>query len=91
VRFPPAHSPDLHPIEVAAGKTDAARRKGAKRTTKDLRRSIEEGVKSLAPDARFALFVGIVLALPKNDAGSLIGIVKACRVGAHFRECACIG
>jgi transposase len=50
VRYLPAYSPDLNPIEMAFSKLKAALRKGAKRTVKELWRLIGKLVKSFAPD-----------------------------------------
>jgi transposase len=49
VRYLPAYSPDLNPIEMAFSKLKAALRKGAKRTVKELWRLIGKLVKSFAP------------------------------------------
>ena len=49
VRYLPAYSPDLNPIEMAFSKLKAALRKGAKRTVKELWRLIGRLVKSFAP------------------------------------------
>ena len=49
VRYLPAYSPDLNPIEMAFSKLKAALRKGAKRTVKELWRLIEKLLKSFAP------------------------------------------
>lgn len=49
VRYLPAYSPDLNPIEMAFSKLKAALRKGAKRTVKKLWRLIGKLVKSFAP------------------------------------------
>ena len=49
VRYLPAYSPDLNPIEMAFSKLKAALRKGAKRTVKDLWRLIGRLVKSFVP------------------------------------------
>jgi transposase len=50
IRYLPAYSPDLNPIEIAFSKLKAALRKGAKRTVKELWRLIGRLVKSFAPD-----------------------------------------
>ena len=50
VRYLPAYSPDLNPIEMAFSKLKAALRKGAKRTVKELWRLIGKLVKSFVPD-----------------------------------------
>jgi transposase len=50
VRYLPAYSPDLNPIEMAFSKLKAALRKGAKRTVKELWRLIGKLVKSFAPE-----------------------------------------
>ena len=49
VRYLPAYSPDLNPIEMAFSKLKAALRKGAKRTMKELCRLIGRLIKSYAP------------------------------------------
>jgi transposase len=49
VRYLPAYSPDLNPIEMAFSKLKAALRKGAKRTVKELWRLIGKLVKSFSP------------------------------------------
>jgi transposase len=49
VRYLPAYSPDLNPIEMAFSKLKAALRKAAKRTVKELWRLIGKLVKSFAP------------------------------------------
>ena len=49
VRYLPAYSPDLNPIEMAFSKLKAALRKGARRTVKELWRLIGRLVKSFAP------------------------------------------
>jgi transposase len=49
VRYLPAYSPDLNPIEMAFSKLKAALRKGAKRTVKELWRLIGKLVTSFAP------------------------------------------
>ena len=49
VRYLPAYSPDLNPIEMAFSKLKAALRKGAKRTVTELWRLIGRLVKSFAP------------------------------------------
>jgi transposase len=48
-RYLPAYSPDLKPIVMALSKLNAALRKGAKRTLKELWRLIGKLVKSLEP------------------------------------------
>jgi len=50
VRFLPAYSPDLNPIEQAFAKLKAALRKGAARTVKALLRLIGKLLKSFAPE-----------------------------------------
>ena len=50
VRFLPAYSPDLNPIEQAFAKFKAALRKGAARTVKALLRLIGKLLKSFAPE-----------------------------------------
>ena len=50
VRYLPAYSPDLNPIEMAVSKLKAALRNGAKRTVKELWRLIGKLVKSFAPE-----------------------------------------
>jgi transposase len=50
VRYLPAYSPDLNPIEMAFSKLKAALRKGAKRTVKELWRLIGKLVKTFLPD-----------------------------------------
>jgi len=50
IRYLPAYSPDLNPIEMAFSKLKAALRKGAKRTVKELWRLISKLIKSFAPD-----------------------------------------
>jgi transposase len=50
IRYLPAYSPDLNPIEMAFSKLKAALRKGTKRTVKELWRLIGKLVKSFAPD-----------------------------------------
>src|SRR5665647_2907647 len=50
LRYLPAYSPDLNPIEMAFSKLKAALRKGAKRTVKELWRLIGKLVKSFTPD-----------------------------------------
>ena len=50
VRYLPAYSPDLNPIEMAFSKLKAALRKGAKRTVTELWKLIGRLVKSFAPD-----------------------------------------
>lgn len=50
VRYLPAYSPDLNPIEMAFSKLKAALRKGAKRTVTKLWKLIGKLVKSFAPD-----------------------------------------
>ena len=49
VRYLPAYSPDLNPIEQAFAKLKAALRKGAARTVKRLWRLIGKLIKTLAP------------------------------------------
>jgi transposase len=49
VRYLPAYSPDLNPIEQAFSKLKAALRKGAKRTVDALLKLIGKLVKSFAP------------------------------------------
>ena len=50
VRYLPAYSPDLNPIEMLFAKLKAALRKGAARTVKALWRLIGKLVKTIAPD-----------------------------------------
>ena len=50
VRYLPAYSPDLNPIEMAFAKLKAALRKGAKRTVNTLIKLIGRLVKTFAPD-----------------------------------------
>ena len=50
VRYLPAYSPDLNPIEMAFSKLKAALRKGAKRTVDALIKLIGRLVKKFAPD-----------------------------------------
>jgi transposase len=50
VRFLPAYSPDLNPIEQAFAKLKAALRKGAARTVKAILRLIGKLLKSFAPE-----------------------------------------
>ena len=50
VRFLPAYSPDLNPIEMAFAKHKAALRKGAARTVKALWKLIGKLVKQFVPD-----------------------------------------
>jgi transposase len=50
VRYLPAYSPDLNPIEMAFSKLKAALRKGAKRTVNELWRLIGKLVRSFAPN-----------------------------------------
>lgn len=50
VRYLPAYSPDLNPIEMAFAKLKAALRKGAARTVKALWKLIGKLVKEFAPD-----------------------------------------
>ena len=49
VRYLPAYSPDLNPIEMAFAKLKAALRKGAARTVKALWKLIGKLVKEFAP------------------------------------------
>ena len=57
VRYLPAYSPDLNPIEMAFSKLKAALRKGAKRTVKELWRLIGKLVKSfLSPTSAPTIF-----------------------------------
>ena len=49
VRYLPAYSPDLNPIEMAFAKLKAALRKGAKRTVNTLIKLIGRLVKTFAP------------------------------------------
>lgn len=50
VRYLPAYSPDLNPIEMAFAKLKAALRKGAARTVKALLRLIGRLIKTFAPE-----------------------------------------
>ena len=50
VRYLPAYSPDLNPIEMAFAKLKTALRKGAARTVKALMRLIRKLIKTFAPD-----------------------------------------
>ena len=50
VRYLPAYSPDLNPIEMAVSKLKAALRKGAARTVKALWKLVGKLVKTFAPD-----------------------------------------
>ena len=50
VRYLPAYSPDLNPIEMAFSKLKAALRRGAARTVKALMRLIGRLVKAFAPE-----------------------------------------
>ena len=50
VRFLPAYSPDLNPIEMAFSKLKAALRKGAARTVEALWKLIGKLVKQFAPE-----------------------------------------
>ena len=50
VRYLPAYSPDLNPIEMAFAKLKAALRKGAKRTVGALLKLIGRLIKTFAPD-----------------------------------------
>ena len=50
VRYLPAYSPDLNPIEMAFSKLKTALRKGAARTVKALLKLIGKLVKTFAPD-----------------------------------------
>jgi transposase len=50
VRYLPAYSPDLNPIEMAFSKLKSALRKGATRTVKALMKLIGKLVKTFAPD-----------------------------------------
>ena len=50
LRYLPAYSPDLNPIEMAFAKLKAALRKGAKRTVDALIKLIGRLVKTFAPD-----------------------------------------
>ena len=56
VRYLPAYSPDLNPIEMAFSKLKAALRKAAKRAVKELWRLIGKLVKSFAPPPVRQLF-----------------------------------
>lgn len=50
IRYLPAYSPDLNPIEMAFSRLKAALRKGAKRTVNELWRLIGKLVKSFTPE-----------------------------------------
>jgi transposase len=50
LRYLPAYSPDLNPIEMAFSKLKAALRHGAARTVKALTKLIAKLIKTLAPD-----------------------------------------
>jgi transposase len=50
LRYLPAYSPDLNPIEMTFSKLKTALRKGAKRTVKALMRLIGKLIKTFAPD-----------------------------------------
>ena len=50
VRYLPAYSPDLNPIEQAFSKLKAALRKGATRTVDALLKLIRKAVKAFAPE-----------------------------------------
>ena len=50
VRYLPAYSPDLNPIEMAFSKLKTALRKGAARTVKALLKLIGKLVKTFTPD-----------------------------------------
>jgi transposase len=50
IRYLPAYSPDLNPIEQAFAKLKSALRKGAARTVKTLLRLIGKVLKTFAPD-----------------------------------------
>lgn len=50
VRYLPAYSPDLNPIEMAFAKLKAALRKGAARTVEALWKLIGKLIKTIAPD-----------------------------------------
>jgi transposase len=50
LRYLPAYSPDLNPIEMAFAKLKAALRKGAKRTVGALMKLIGKLIKTFAPD-----------------------------------------
>ncbi len=50
VRYLPAYSPDLNPIEMAFAKLKAALRKGAARTVEALWKLIGKFIKTIAPD-----------------------------------------
>ena len=50
VRYLPAYSPDLNPIEMAFSKLKAALRRGATRTVKALMKLIGRLIKTFAPD-----------------------------------------
>jgi transposase len=50
LRYLPAYSPDLNPIEMVFSKLKAALRKGAARTVKALMKLVGKLVKAFAPD-----------------------------------------
>ena len=50
LRYLPAYSPDLNPIEMAFSKLKTALRKGAARTVKTLMKLIGKLIKTFAPD-----------------------------------------
>jgi len=50
VRYLPAYSPDLNPIEMAFSKLKAALRKGAARTVKALTKLVGKLIKTFAPE-----------------------------------------
>jgi transposase len=50
LRYLPAYSPDLNPIEMAFSKLKTALRKGARRTVKALMKLIGKLIKTFAPD-----------------------------------------
>ena len=50
LRYLPAYSPDLNPIEMAFSKLKTALRKGAARTVKALMKLIGKLIKTFAPD-----------------------------------------
>ena len=50
VRYLPAYSPDLNPIEMAFSKLKTALRRGATRTVKALMKLIGRLIKTFAPD-----------------------------------------
>ena len=50
IRYLPAYSPDLNPIEQAFAKLKSALRKGAARTVKTLLKLIGKLLKTFAPD-----------------------------------------